>query len=195
VNPRQSYVARPAAGLDWRAEALIALVVTAFATLLGSVVGVVWHALAPQVAIIPAAEGSAQAMKALIGDDLWLALLGIVAGVLCVGVSVAVAPASTDGPGAAVGLAVGGLLGMLVAARVGHLIGHRDLTDVLRAQAPGLSSADVKRVLSFLDFSARWKAALLSWPIVSVLLHAAIAGVRGANQPTRLVLSAYPGSS
>jgi hypothetical protein len=195
VEPRPSSVARPALSAGWFGEALVAIVVAVFATLLGSLVGVVWHALAPHVAIVPAAQGSADAMKALIGDDLWLALLGIVAGVVCVAALVAVSPRASARPGAMVGLAVGGLLGMLVAARVGHLIGHGDLTHALRTQVPGIGAADIKLVLSYFDFSARWKAALLSWPIASVLLNAVIAAMRVPNQPTRLVLSAYPGSS
>ncbi len=181
--------------MSWWAEARSALLVATFATLLGSVVGVLWHALAPQVEIVAAAQGSASAMKALIGDDLWLGLLGIIAGIVCVALMWVAAPHASRGPGAFIGLAVGGLLGALVAARVGHLAGHRDLTNVLRARAPGISSADIKLVLSYFDFSARWKSVLFTWPLASVLLNALIAGFRVANEPTRLVASAYPGSS
>jgi hypothetical protein len=179
----------------WSVELRMFAVVTGFVTLLGSVVGVVWHALAPQIGIVAAAEGSASAMKALIGDDAWLGLLGALAGVLCVLVLTVVAPKQSHGPGAMLGLAVGGLLAMLVAARVGHLIGHRELTNVLQDGFPGITPKGVKLVLSYFDFSVRATAVLLAWPFASVLVNGLIVWVRTSNEAQPARTSAYPGSS
>jgi hypothetical protein len=185
---------RPAgdASVDWWAEIWIAGAVTAFAALFGALVGVVWHAVAPRIHIVAAAQGSSAAMKPLIGDDLWLGVLGVAAGIICVALLILVAPHASKGPGAQLGLAVGGALGMLVAARVGHLIGHRDLTALIKSNYPTAGPSFVSLVLSYFDFKVRLTGVLLSWPFVSVLLSVFIVGLRTVNQPTMLVVPTYP---
>jgi hypothetical protein len=181
--------------INWMLEARVGLVVTVFTLLLGSVVGLVWHAVAPQVGVVAAVNGSAAATKPLIGDDLWLALIGVIAGVVCVLVLRLLAPHVADGPGALVGLAIGGFLGMLVAARVGHLIGHQDLADIVRTNFPKGGQRAVDLVLGYFDFTVRAKAVLFAWPIVSVLLSGIITWIRALNQPTPRAASPYPGFS
>lgn len=190
-----SYPAPVHTPVDWLDEARTALLVTAFAALLGSVVGLLWHAIGPQVDIVDATRGSVAAMKALIGDDVWLGILGLLAGVVCVAVLVVVAPDQSRGPGAMLGLAVGGLLGMLVAARVGHRVGHDHLTAVLQTGFPGITPKGVKLVLGYFDFSVRAKGVLLSWPLMSILLNALIVWLRSPNDAPAVRVSAYPGSS
>jgi hypothetical protein len=182
-------------GISWGKEIRTAVLVSAFLTLLGSIVGIAWHALAPEIGIVDATNGSTAAMKALIGDDAWLGGLGLVAGVLSVLVLIVVARDDAEGPGATIGLAVGGFLGMLVAARVGHLIGHRELADAVKGGFPGVTPKGVKIVLSYFDFSVRAKGVLFSWPLAAVLLNGVIVFIRSLNEPPPQRLSTYPGSS
>lgn len=187
----------PSDPVNWQVETRNALVIALYATLLGSLAGVVWHALAPRINIVGIAAGrlTGTGYKPMIGDDVWLGLVGVVAAIICVGALLIVAPDASRGPGAMFGLAIGGFLGMLVAARVGHLIGHSDFDTALRSAYP---QAQVSRITSFLgsyDFSLRAKAALFTWPFVSVALNTLILGMRRTNQPTPLMVSAYPGSS
>jgi hypothetical protein len=179
--------------VDWRAELRILVLVTAFSALLGEAVGLIWHALAPTVGIVAAAEGSSAATKALIGDDLWLALLGIVAGVVCVALLLVVAPDAARGPGATVGLAVGGVLGSIVAARVGHLVGHHDLTGVLHASLPHVSGKIDRLILHYFDFTVRAKPVLLGWPFVAILLNTLIVALRKTNRSVPVYAYTYPG--
>src|SRR3954462_104187 len=95
---RVSAAAPATAGNAWQArgasgatsslarEAAVALLVTAYSTLLGAVLGLVWPRLAPHVQLIRAINGSESAAKAVLGDDMWFALLGLVAGVVSVAI-------------------------------------------------------------------------------------------------------------
>jgi hypothetical protein len=179
--PAHSVITDP---LDWWREARTAAVVAVFAALLGSVVGVIWHAAAPTVGILAAVNGSAAAMKPFVGDDVWLGFLGVIAGIVCVLVLVVVAPEASRGPGAQLGLAVGGLLGMLVAARIGHRIGHHHVVEALQAAFPRGNAAGIRSVASLLDFKVRATGVLLSWPVASVVLGAVTAWVHELRQPT-----------
>lgn len=181
--------------VEWLREARIALVVGAFVTLLGSVVGVVWHAVASKPALLDVASASEGAMKLLIGEDLWLGLLGVFAGVVSVALLRVVTSSAADGPGAQLGLAVGGLLAMLVAARTGHLIAHDSLAAALRSKYPDADPSVVTYLAKLFAFKLRMKAVLLSWPFAAVLLNAFIVGVRPPNQAARVLVSAYSGSS
>lgn len=180
---------------DVRAEAQSALVVTAFSTLLGGLVGVIWYAVAPRIGIVAVANGSGNTMKSLIGDDVWLGTIGALAGVFCVTVLRLTAPRAARGPGAMLGLGVGGLLGMLVAARVGHLIAHPHLYHALRAAFPNVPLQAITYYVHLFDFSVRAQAVLLAWPFVAVFVNAFVGGVQPVNQPTRVPGSTYSGSS
>ncbi|HWC35151.1 MAG TPA: hypothetical protein VG650_10025 [Mycobacteriales bacterium] len=181
--------------VQWGREVRVAVAVASFTTLLGAPVGVLWHAVAPRLGIVAVAHGSGAPMKSLIGDDLWLGLLGALAGVVCVLALLIVAPRESRGPGAMIGLAAGGILAMLIAARVGYLLGHPPLKDALRVAFPNVPAKSLAAYLHLFDVSVRAKAVLLTWPFAAVLLNAAIIGLRGPNEPTAAVASAYPGSS
>jgi hypothetical protein len=182
--------------VDWRAEARNALVVTLYVALFGSVVGVVWHAIAPRLDVDRVLHGSEAAMKPLIGDDVWLGVLGCLAAVICVAALIAVSPNTARGPGAQVGLVVGGILAMLVADRVGHLIGHGAFVATVRNEYPtGTPARSIDYVAGLLDLKARATAVLFTWPVVSVVLNVLIVAMQRPNQPTRLRVSTYPGSS
>lgn len=195
--PPQAY--RVVERIRWRKELGTAVLVTAFVTLFGSVVGVIWHWVAPRVDIIPlATRGSEEALKPLIGADVWLGALGTIAAVLCVAVLAIVSRDAMDGPGASVGLAVGGILAMLVAARVGHLMGQHDLFNTLRSAYPHPTAAIDRQLKAYVQpygLGVRAQGVLLSWPLVAVLLNGVIVGVRTANQAPPARVSAYPGSS
>lgn len=195
----QPNVHRVADRIQWRSEIGTAVLVSAFATLLGSVVGVVWHWVAPRVDIIPlATRGSEEALKPLIGADVWLGALGAVAAVVCVAVLAVVNRDAMDGPGVSVGLAIGGVLGMLVAARVGHLMGSHDLFHTLRSAYPHPTAAIDRQIKTYVQpygLGVRAQGVLLSWPMVAVLLNAVIVGLRSANQAPSAGLPTYPGSS
>jgi hypothetical protein len=158
----------------WRREAVVAGLVATYSVVLGGVVGLLWAKFAPHLAIAQAAQGSEAASKAVLGDDLWLAMLGGIAGLVCVAVLAMVARDSGRGPGAVLGLAVGGLLGTMVAAQVGHLVQHPDLVAQLHQAFPTLDDQTVGRVLGFFDFKLRWKAVLIAWPVAAVVMQALV---------------------
>ncbi|HVU61663.1 MAG TPA: hypothetical protein VHA79_08675 [Mycobacteriales bacterium] len=185
--------------VSWRLEARNALLVTTYLALFGSVVGIIWHAFAPRVDILPlAVRGSQGAMKPLIGADVWLGGLGLAAAVVCVLTLAVVHRDAMEGPGATVGLAVGGILGMLVAARVGHLLGRHDLYDTLRTIYPHPTAAVDHQLHAYVrtwDLGVRAQGVLLAWPLAAVLLNGIVVAFRRPNQAPPGSWSAYPGSS
>lgn len=166
------------ARVKWPSEALVAVLVVAYSVLLGGAVGLIWPRVAPHLRLVDAINGSEAATKALLGDDMWLALLGIVAGVVSVALLALVARDAGQGPGGVIGLAVGGLLGSLVAARVGHLVEHPHVVTALRASFPGITHHSVNTILGYFDFRVRAKAVLLAWPLAAVIVQAAIVALR-----------------
>jgi Flp pilus assembly pilin Flp len=160
--------------VDWRHEAVVLGLVTAFSTLLGGAVGPIWHALAPKLNLVSAENGSAAATKALLSDDIWFGLIGIAAGVFCVAVVAFVSPRLVRGPGAMLGLAVGGLLGSLVAAHVGHHIGHDDMLSALHRIYPDAKPGGIRDYLGFYDFKVRAAAVVLGWPLAAVVIAALV---------------------
>jgi hypothetical protein len=164
--------------VKWLSEAVVAGLVVAYSVMLGAAVGLIWPRVAPQLRLVAAIDGSEAATKALLGDDMWLALLGIIAGVVSVAVLAIVARDAGGGPGGAVGLAIGGLLGSLVAAQVGHLVQHPHVVSTLRSSFPGITRHSLSVILGYFDFKVRAKVVLLAWPVAAVLVHAAAASLR-----------------
>jgi membrane protein YqaA with SNARE-associated domain len=166
------------AAISWRTEGLVALVVVACSAVLGGLVGLVWPRVAPHIHVVPAVNGSEAATKALLGDDMWLALLGAIAGVVSVVLLAFIARDTGSGPGAVVGLAIGGLLGSIVAARVGHLVEHPHIVIAIRAGFPGITPHSVTAIVGYFDFRVRARAVLVAWPLTAVALHAVLATLR-----------------
>lgn len=166
------------ATIRWRTEGIVALVVVACSAVLGGVVGLIWPRVAPHIHLASAVNGSEAATKALLGDDMWLALLGVLAGVVSVALLALVAWDTGTGPGAVVGLAVGGVLGSIVAARVGHLIEHPHIVVAIRASFPGITPHSVAAIVGYFDFRVRARAVLVAWPLTAVVLHTVLATLR-----------------
>jgi hypothetical protein len=164
--------------IDWAREGIVAGLVTIYSVLLGAVVGLIWPHVAPPFDITRAVDGSEAATKALLGADMWFALLGIVAGAVAAAILTFFGREAGRGPGGIVGLAIGGLLGSLVAAHVGHLVREPDFTSGLKAAFPGITPASVKTIQGYFGFTVRMKAVLLAWPIAAVLVHTAGIGLR-----------------
>ena len=173
------------ATFSWWSEALVAGLVAVYSLLLGGVVGLVWPHFAPHIRLVDAVFGSEAATKALLGDDLWLALVAGIAGVVAVIALWALSRGTADGPGSVVGLAVGGLLGSLVAAQVGHLAQHPNVLSVLHTWFPTITRHSAAAVLSDFDFRVRAKAVLMAWPFTAVVAQAAVVGLR-LRWPSRL---------
>lgn len=180
--------------ISWRAEVVTAVVVILAVAALGGAVGLIWHAVAPHVDVPAAINNPEEHTKALMGDDLWLALLGIIAGVLCGVVLFVLSPTVAEGPGALVGLVAGGFLAMLVADRVGYLVGVDSLRHTLNAAFPHATPKGIDGVVSLLDFRVRATAMLLTWPVASLLVTAITTWSRAVKQPTVGGVAAYPGS-
>jgi hypothetical protein len=166
------------AAVNWRLEAVVAVLVVAYSTLLGSVVGLIWPRVAPHLQLVRAINGSEAATKALLGDDMWLGALGLIAGVLSVAVLSVMARDDAGGPGAALGLVVGGVLGSLVAAHVGHQVQHPHVVSALRSSFPGITHQSIATILGYFDFKVRAKAVLVAWPLAAVLVHLAATTLR-----------------
>jgi hypothetical protein len=180
--------------INWRAEIVTAVVVVLFVAVIGSAVGLIWHAVAPHVDIHAAINNPEEKTKALVGDDLWLGLLGLIAGVVCVVAVFVVMPDMVDGPGAMIGLVVGGLLAMFVADRVGYLVGVSSVRSTLVAAFPGASSKGIDNVVGLLDFKVRATAMMVSWPAASLVVSLMFTWTRAVKQPTLRTIPAYPGS-
>jgi len=185
----RSAVGYPGRVVNLRAEGVIAVLVTAYSVILGEVMGLIWPRVAPHIQMLRALEGSEAAAKAVLGDDMWFALLGIVAGVVAVGILLLVGRRAGRGPGAALGLAVGGVLGSMVAAHVGHQIQHPSivaprLVADLKALAPRLTHHQILDYLDTFDFTLRAEAMLLAWPATAVIVHAAVLVLRSLRVGT-----------
>jgi hypothetical protein len=170
-----------AAPVHWPTEAVVAGFITTFSAVLGAVVGLIWPRVAPHIRLVDAINGSEAASKALLQDDAWLALLGILAGVVVVATITAFVRDLASGPGAIVGLVVGGVLGSLVAAQVGHLVQQPHLTTALTTDFPGITHRSLTQLLGYFGFRVRAQAALLAWPIAALLLHLAVGLLRDAR--------------
>jgi hypothetical protein len=154
-----------------RAELWFGLIVAAYSALLGAVVGLIWQAGAPRVQLAAAIGGSESAAKPLIGDDVRLGVLGIIAGVVIAVVVLVIGRNRERGPGEVLGLAAGGVLGGLVAARVGDLSRHHEMVRAVAAAVPGVTSAQTTRVLGYFGFHVRATGVLMLWPIASVAVY------------------------
>lgn len=166
------------ARMELRTEVLVAVVITAYSVLLGGVVGLIWPRVAPHIRLADAIFGSEAATKALLGDDMWLALLGAIAGLVVVAVAFVTARDAVAGPGGVVGLAVGGVLGSLVAAQVGHLVQHPHVVAALHAGFPTLAHHQIATILGYFDFRVRARAVLVAWPLAAVMVHSAVTTLR-----------------
>jgi hypothetical protein len=158
-----------------RAELGFGLVVAAYSALLGAVVGLIWQAGAPRVHLAAAIDGSESAAKPLIGDDVRLGVLGIIAGVVIAVVVLVLGRNRERGPGEVLGLAAGGVLGALVAARVGDLARHHEMVKAVAAAVPGVTSAQTTKVLGYFGFHVRATGVLMLWPIASVAVYLVVA--------------------
>jgi hypothetical protein len=165
-------------GVIWGSEAVVTALVVAYSVVLGGVVGLIWPRVAPHLRLVAAINGSEAATKALLGDDMWLGLLGVIAGVVSVAILAVAARDAGGGPGAVVGLAIGGVLGSLVAARVGHLVQSPHVAAALRLSFPGITRHSQATILGYFDFKVRANAVLVAWPLAAVIVHAAAATLR-----------------
>lgn len=157
--------------IRWRGEAVILVLVTVFSTLVGAAMGLIWPRLAPHIDVINAYyRGSVEASKALLGDDVWFAFLGVVAGIVCVAVLLLAAGELARGPGAVLGVAVGGVLGSLVALHIGTAVQQPHIVSSVHANVPNVRPADISRILMFFNFRVRARAAILAWPFTAVVL-------------------------
>lgn len=152
-------------------ELRLGAVITAYSALLGAVVGLVWEAGAPTIQLAQAINGNEAAGKPLIGDDVRLGLLGIVAGIVATAVVLLLRRDRERGPGEVLGLAVGGVLGALVAARVGDLARHHQTVSAIAKVIPGASKGQTSAILGYFGFHVRATGVLLFWPIAAVLVH------------------------
>jgi hypothetical protein len=166
------------AAVNWRIESVVAVLVVAYSTLLGGAVGLIWPRVAPHLALVRAINGSEAATKALLGDDMWLGFLGIIAGIVSVAVLALVARDAAAGPGGALGLVVGGVLGSLVAAHVGHLVQHPHVVSALQTSFPGITHQSLATILGYFDFKVRARAVLVAWPLAAVLVHLGATSLR-----------------
>lgn len=177
--------------VDWRSETVVAVLVAAYSAVLGAVAGLLWSRFSPKIylpksapRLTDAVNGSEAASKVLLGDDMWLALFALLAGVVAVAILLLVAREHGDGPGGMIGLAVGGILGTLVAAHLGHRIQQPHLVASLKHAFPGITPSGVKTLLGYFGFTLRIKSLLLVWPIVAIVLNAAVIGLRYLRERT-----------
>ncbi|HET6817089.1 MAG TPA: hypothetical protein VFH66_07690 [Mycobacteriales bacterium] len=148
----------------WPHDALVALLTATMVTLTGAVVGLIWSATAPKLSLRAVVAGSEATFKSQIGADGRFLFLGLIAGVICAGVVVAL---GERGPGAVLGLAVGGVLAALVANRVG-VVAQQDATlSALRS----LGIPHSAHVLDLVGFRVRAQGVLLAWPIAALVVH------------------------
>ena len=157
----------------WTQEARDFLVTTLALVAGGAAVGLVWAAVAPQLAIVSALRGSEAAFKAEIGADFWFLVVGTAAGVVSAAVVLAM---HRDGPGTSLGLAAGGITGGFVADRVGYLAHHAATLDALHSVGVSLRALQDFGLDPF--FELRALGVIVAWPLAAVLVHAVVVAAR-----------------
>ncbi|WP_182442638.1 hypothetical protein [Streptacidiphilus sp. PB12-B1b] len=164
--------ARPSARA-LRTELLVGLALVAGSALLGLVMGLVWHWVAPKVPLYadssdiylldPEGEQS-------ISADLYFAGIGLVCGLLTGGLAYWRSRARQGGIAVAVGLALGGLAGGYVAWKLGVALGPSG-NIVATAKSVPLG----RTFYGPLALTA--KGVLLAWPAASLLALVALTGL------------------
>lgn len=143
-----------------------AIVVLALGAL-GSIVGLLWSAWAPDLTV-HRLVGSEAPFTWQFGIDTSFLLLAVLAGAVS---AVAVYVLGGRGPGAALGLALGGVAGAAVAARVGYLAERGHTLSVMRyARIPSA-------YLDVLEFKLRALSIAAAWPLVAVGVFLIIAAI------------------
>jgi hypothetical protein len=166
--------------MPWRREAVVAVWILAFSAALGAVAGLVWSALAEHIPIHALLTDSETADKALIGQDLTFAYVTATAGVLVVGLALALTARHqwrerVVGPGASIGLALGGVAGAWIADLVGKAQRDPAFSTALHRLGPHLPQLYVDLELAAHQFQLRALGLLLVWPLLAVAVHAVAA--------------------
>jgi hypothetical protein len=146
-------------------------------TLLGVVLGLLWEWLAPHVPLFT--DGKAVYLKdpegeEAVGADGTFVLLALACGAVT-GAAVFLRDRS-GGIGRVVGLAVGALLGSVVAWRLGVWLGPAsDVVETAKQAGKGTTFSGPLQLQA--------KAALLTWPIIAVLVNLGLVGLFGPRDP------------
>jgi hypothetical protein len=144
-------------------DARAGLLTVAVTVLIGAPLGLLWAALAPQVAVVVMGENvnlvEAYTDKFIAADGYFLAAV-LVAGVL--GGLIAFGLGSAHGPAVVVALTLGGLVAAYVAMSVGEQVGVQGLRDAVRAGGQGAFE---------LNLELKAREALLGWPLGSLLAY------------------------
>ncbi len=166
--PYERVEAVPPSPLDDVKAALLTLAVT---VLLGAPLGLLWAGLAPHVDVVVMGQQAnltdAYTDGFIAADAYFLAAVAL-AGVI--GGLIAYRLGSAHGPVVVLALAVGGLVAAFVAMRVGEQVGLEALRAAVRAGSQG-------RFELHLELKAR--AALVGWPLGSLLSYLVASLVRG----------------
>lgn len=179
------------APVDWWAKSkgdVIVGAVTAAACLVAAVaVGIIWHAVAPEIPKIivnhndylrPSAQPESE-----IARDGWFAIIGVIAGLLLAGL--AFWRGGKYGIGVAVGLGLGGLLGAYVAYKIGAALGPEYFADHYIKREGRIEYDEPLRIQA--------KGVLYLWPMASLILFACLSAGFGPRDPVRKNLRWAPG--
>jgi hypothetical protein len=168
-----------------RQRALIGLVAAlAASAALGLVTGLIWHEVAPRVALLEVSAGTAQVVsaetRAFMGADSWFCLLGAVAGLVTGVAGYALGIARRPVPtrvAVTVGLIAGGVAGGYVMLWLGQQLGQSAYQGQLAHAATG-TTFNAALVLGA-------KSALAFWPMVTalVIVLAEVGGRKEASGP------------
>jgi len=157
----------------WRTELLIGAALLAGSALLGLLMGLIWHWVAPRVPLYadssdiyllnPEGEQS-------IAADMYFAVIGVVCGLVTGGLAYWRSRSRDGGLGVAFGLALGGLLGGWIAWQLGVALGPSG-NIVATAKSVPLG----RTFYGPLALTA--KGVLLAWPAAAVLALVALTGL------------------
>ena len=163
-----------------RTELLIGTALVAGSALLGLLMGLIWHLVAPRVPLYadsqdiyllnPEGEQS-------IAADMYFAIIGVVCGLALGGLAYWRSRAREGGLGVALGLALGGLLGGYIAWKLGVALGPSG-NIVATAKSVPLG----RTFYGPLALTA--KSVLLAWPAAALIALVALTGLLTPKPPT-----------
>lgn len=178
---------RPRAAALWP-ELLIGATLLAGSALLGLLMGLIWHWVAPKVPLY----ADSQAIYLLnpegeqsIAADMYFGVIGLVCGLITGGLAYWRSRAREGGLGVAFGLALGGLLGGYIAWKLGVALGPGS-NIIATAKAVPLG----RTFYGPLALTA--KAVLLAWPAAALLALVALTGMFTPKQATEVTLWGPP---
>jgi hypothetical protein len=162
-----------------RGDVIAFLICLAACLVVGVVAGFLWEHIAPRVPLIANRDGDVFAVapeaEDAVGQDGWLAVLTVAAGLLLA--PLAFWKLRRYGVGTALGLGLGGLAGAYLAYKVGHWVGPDAVAEQVKRIGAGKKFEQ--------PFELRAKGVLYLWPMASLVVFLGLCAGFGDSREQR----------